>query len=437
VAFFNYILIPGMNLSHPPWVFGLLLVGRAAFQSLREGHFPRPGPFGLALLLFGITTIANGVFAYISDDVRFADYGRTEFQFLLMLGVVFAFTRARLDQYAVARLLKVWVWMAALAAAFGIYEGIARVIGLPVPELPIAARGYVSVHVKEFFGFFAISSWFGEPSWLGSFLLIPLLYVIAVIVLDPPAPFCFRKKWWAPGLAALLLLAMFLCLSQAAYASLLVIAIPVLWSVRGRLRLGRTMRAVGIPALLIVAVAVGFSSGGADIIRAQWERVASIATSWSAPERAWQGTSYSVRVTDMRGGLTLWESAPLTGVGINQVRHVPAARQLLTNAESGSVDSGLVQLLVEQGLVGLGALLLALVLLWERLNQAYARARDPGLKFLLWFLKWGLITDLVNSIFTHPWQHPQRWLVIALAASLLSGLPQDEPATGATPAVSR
>ena len=44
------------------------------------------------------------------------------------------------------------------AAAFGIYEGIARVIGLPVPELPIAARGYVSVHVKEFFGFFAISS---------------------------------------------------------------------------------------------------------------------------------------------------------------------------------------------------------------------------------------------------------------------------------------
>jgi len=87
-----------------------------------------------------------------------------------------------------------------------------------------------------------------------------------------------------------------------------------------------------------------------------------------------------------------------------------------------SVDSGLVQLLVEQGILGFGALLLALAILWERLNRARVRASDPGLQFLLLVLMWGLFIDIVNSAVTHPWHHLQRWTVIALAASLLGTL---------------
>jgi len=128
VAFFNYLLVPGVALSRPPWVVGLALAGVACFGVLREGQLPRPGPFGLALMFFGVTTIANGVPLWLSDPASFADYVRTEFQFLLALGVVFAFVRARLDEERVARLLKVWVWTAAVAAVYGIYQSFARVL---------------------------------------------------------------------------------------------------------------------------------------------------------------------------------------------------------------------------------------------------------------------------------------------------------------------
>src|SRR5205823_8496021 len=123
--------------------------------------------FGLALVLFGITTIINGAVTWVSNgDLR--DYLRIEAQFLIVLGILFAFVRARLDAPAVARLLKAWVWIAAAAALFGIYEEFARVLDLPFPEVPIAIKGYTGVHSKEFFGVFAITSWFAEPSWLAS-----------------------------------------------------------------------------------------------------------------------------------------------------------------------------------------------------------------------------------------------------------------------------
>ena len=423
VAFFNYLLVPGVAISRPPWILGLLLVGRALFQSLREGYLPRPGPFGLALMFFGVTTIANGVLVLVTDAARVADYLRTEFQFLLVLGIVFAFVRARLDEHGVARLLKVWVWTAGAAAAFGIYQSFARVLGLPLPELPVVIKGSTGIVAKEFFGFFAASSWFREPSWLGSFLLVPLLYVLGVILLDAPHPFRFPKRWGA-ALAALLALALFLSLSQAAYVSMLVVAVPLVWSLRDRLRVGRVLRIAGAAAVLMAAIMIPLSRRGADIVQAQWSRFTAIANAWGRPHEVWGITSYGIRMADMRGGITMWQSSPVLGVGINTVRYHRQAA-LLSDPESGSVDSGLLQVLVEQGVVGFGAFVLALLVLWERLARAYTRERDAGRLFLLWFLMWGLVTDVVNSVVTHPWQHPQRWLVIGLAASFLAFLERE------------
>ncbi len=421
IAFVNYTLVPGVVVSRPPVLMGLVLIGWALLQTQREGAVPRPGPFGLMLIVFAATTVLNGAVTRLSGG-NMSDYLRIEGQFLIALAIVFAFVRARLDAHAVARLLKAWVWVAALAALFGVYEEFARVLDLPYPTLPIAIKGYTGVHSKEFFGVFAITSWYGEPSWLGSFLLVPLLYVFGVLVLDPPPPYCFRKKWWAGGLAALFALALFLSLSQAAYASLAVAAIPVLWSLRERIRVGRMVKVTGTALALLTITAFVLGGGGANIMRAQWERVTAIAISWNAPERTTQITSYGVRMSHMLGGLMMWKSAPITGVGINQMPYVPAARRLMGDPTDASVDSGLVQLLVEQGILGFGALLLALAILWERLNRARVRASDPGLQFLLLFLMWGLLIDIVNSAVTHPWHHLQRWTVIALAASLLGTL---------------
>lgn len=422
VAFFNYLIVPSVGMSRPPWVLGLLLVGRAVLQSLREGRIPRPGPFGLALLFFGVSTIANAVLALPAVGGGFTEYLRTEFQFLLCLGVVFAFAQARLDDHSVARLLKAWVWTAGAAAAFGIYEGFARVLRLPLPNLPVLVRGSAGVIAKEFYGFFAVSSWFREPSWLGSFLLVPLVYVISVLLFDPPPPFRFPRRWGGV-LAILLALALFLSLSQAAYFCLLVVAVPLIWSARHRIMVGRVLRNASLAAILLVAITIPLRGKGADLVQAQWARFAAIIERWDRPRDVVPVTSYGLRMADMRAGIILWESSPVVGVGINAVRHYPQAA-LLSDPESGSVDSGLLQVLVEQGLVGLAALVVALVILWERLARAHAREGDPGRRFLLWFLMCGLITDVLNSMVTHPWHHPQRWLVIGMATSFLAFVEQ-------------
>jgi O-antigen ligase len=122
----------------------------------------------------------------------------------------------------------------------------------------------------------------------------------------------------------------------------------------------------------------------------------------------------------MRGGVWIWKSSPIFGVGINNVRHSTEARHYLFDAESGSVDSGLLQVLVEQGIVGFSALAVVLILLWKPLRAAWSREEEPARHWLLWFLMWALAADVVNSLVTHPWHHPQRWLIICMAASYLA-----------------
>lgn len=429
VAFFNYLLVPGVAISRPPWIVGLLLIGSALFRSLRKGSVPQPGPFGLALGGFAATTIVNGVAVWLNPALSVRDYWRSEFQFLLVLGVVWAFARARLSERGVAQLFHAWVWTAGAAALFGLYQAFARILGLPLAQLAIQAKGYSGMLVKEYYGFFAISSWFAEPSWLGSYLIVPLLYLAGVIVFDVAEPIGFaRRRAWL--LLVAIALALFLSLSQAAYATLLLVSVALVWSLRGRLRLGRTLRFGVAIAVVVVPIAFLLRRGGADVIRAQRDRLTGLIAAVRSPAIATAITSYTIRLQDMRAGLALWESSPLLGVGINNVRYHEQAG-LLTDPPSGSVDSGLLQLLVEQGLLGFLALALALAILWDRLRLAYGggREQDEGRRFLLWFLRWGLFADVVNSAFTHPWQHPQRWIVIAAAASLVSYL-EGEAATG-------
>jgi O-antigen ligase len=96
------------------------------------------------------------------------------------------------------------------------------------------------------------------------------------------------------------------------------------------------------------------------------------------------------------------------------------ASRLLYAYQFGAVHSGLLQLLVEQGILGFGMLMLAFVMIWKRLGRVQREDPDPGHRFLAWFLMWGLVTEVVNSIATHPWQHAQHWLIVSLAVAFLA-----------------
>jgi hypothetical protein len=424
VAFFNYLLVSGSAVSRPPWIVGFLLVAVAFVVTLREGRIPRPGPFGLAIMVFALTTILNGLVVWVNPALSWHDYIRSEVQFLFAFSVVYAFARARFNEHQIAKLMHVWVWTAGVAALYAIYQSIARVLGLPFSELTIQAKGFSEMLVKRFFGFSAASSWFAEPSWLGSFLVAPLLYLIGVMLFEAVWPIGFRA-WIGRLLLGVIGLALFLSLSQAAYATILVVFLPLLWQLRGRLRFGQTLAWTAGGMVMVFATVLLLTQRGADVIRAQRERLTAIIEALRAPETASLVTSFGVRLQDMRAGVLLWESSPLVGVGINSVRYDERAR-LLTDPESGSVDSGVLQLLAEQGLLGFGAFCLAVIVLWHRLQRARARQSDAGTRFVLWFLTWALLAEVVNSVFTHPWQHPQRWLVIAFGASLLTQLERRE-----------
>jgi O-antigen ligase len=339
-------------------------------------------------------------------------------QFLLQFGVVFAFARMRFSEQEIGRLARAWVWVAAAAAFYGVYQAIARLFDLPLAYLPIDAKGFSGMVVKAFFGFYAASSWFAEPSWFASFLLVPFLYVIGALVFDVPHSIGFKRST-ALLLTCLLALGLFLSLSQAAYVTLLTVGVPLVWCLRKRLN--RTVVISLVVAFAMAAAGVILMPAGSAIVRAQGARLSGLTEAIRTPDLASEITSYAARIESMRAGIEIWRSSPYIGVGINNVRSHPLA-PTLSDPESGSVSSGLLQLLVEQGVLGFTVLLGFLCVMWQRLYRARVAASDLGNRFILWFLTWGLVVDVVNSIVTHPWQHPQRWLVIAFAVSYLAYL---------------
>lgn len=427
IAAYNFLLVPGVVGSRPPWIMGLIVVGWTVARALRSGTIGRPGGLEFCLAACALATVVNGAFVVgLYADGDFRGYLRSEAQFLLCIGTAFAFVAARLPHAGIAKLMRVWVWTAAVASTYGIYQAFARLYDLPLASLPVQAKGFEGMIIKEFFGFFAVSSWFAEPSWFGSFLLIPLLYVIGCGVLVVRRPFGFSTTT-VTGLAFLLGLALVLSLSQAAYVTMLVIGVPLAWSLRRRLTRVASL-GIGVGVLLTGGVLLLGPSANA-VFQSQYARFTTLLEAARTPELASPITSYGVRMQSIQAGLAMWRTSPYVGVGINNVARHPLSSQL-SDPESGSVSSGMVQLLVEQGVLGVGAVLGFMGLVGLRLRKTFVREPNPERAFVLWFLMWAVALDVVNSFVTHPWQHPQRWLALSLGASLLAFQERGRPGTG-------
>lgn len=407
----------GVGLGRPDWVLGgLLILASLLSRSRRIGHEPSSTEvrkIKFLVLLFNYAISLSIVNLFDANRAQLVDFFSIALQFIFVSMVFFAISNLLLSDDQLLKAFKLWIAVAFVIALYGIYQAFARNMNLPFAYLPISnpsvAHGGMIGRVVG--GYTSVSSVFREPSWLGSYLIAPIILVGGTILFRLHDGFFGKRAAW------LILIALFtsllLSLSLAGFVTLFVVGFLV--AMGAGVRRSKIFLLVIIVVLLIWGLNFLLSrSLNINFIEVLSSRIET--ENLSSPV---EGTSYRNRIKGLIGGLKAWLYHPILGVGLGQLKYYPELAQSLYHRERGWTNNAWVQVLVETGIIGFSALVALIFTVLGLVKQGYNQATNPKYRFLLWACYYILLADIINSIFTHTWHHPQRWFTLSIAALLL------------------
>lgn len=249
---------------------------------------------------------------------------------------------------------------AALTMAFGLYQFIGDLAGLPSSFTGLA-EGYG----RGVFGFPRIQSVGHEPLFYANFLLLPISLVLAFLVL--PQKWFSQKILWI--FLSLLLITLALTLSRGAIIGFLGAAGFLAVTLAPRLITLRNVFVIGVVGVLVLGAVGG-------ILRV----ISPEATSRFVDQLTIQdfGRSDSTvgRLRGWNDAITLWKTSPVVGIGPGN--YGPAILGYPATPPAGGwpvVNNEYIEILAEMGLLGLGIFLTFLLSLFARSYQALTK---PG-----------------------------------------------------------
>lgn len=406
---FSFLNVGERGLARPDWLVGALLMAYCMLESLR-GTLKLPQNItSLLIFLYIVTGLVSGLnILGATMTGQFVDFMTKAFQLLLVTPMFFAIASLPMDEQGLRSVLRLWVFLACLIALHAIYQLFAYVFDLPFKTFELTNPGIAQggQNTRTLFGYTQPTSIFREPSYLGAFLGLPFI-LATTITLSRQAPrFFFTNNRWNWLLVFTLALAILLSNSQAILVSLLIVLAIML-----TLGLLNRMRFLQLLALTVVGsflVGLGLRWLEIDFLTALTYRMNYLVLNLLDPQNTAQVTSFADRLEGVQAGLTVWWSHPLLGVGLGNMAYYSAARAWTNNAW--------LQILVEQGLLGLLALLGACMMLGIELWQLLQVARaDPFWRPLLTAMLATLLLNMVSGLFTYNWTDPLRILPLAMA----------------------
>ena len=249
-------------------------------------------------------------------------------------------------------------WIVAIsipAAGFGIYEFIAKLVGLPLVFFAFESSDYVSKAVLEtsLFRFPRVYGTGVEPAYYGNFLLIPFSLCLVLLLLYPRRSRLVRYAAWLLPVVAC---SLFLTFSTGAWAAATVTLIFTLLLARVR----------GIALLLTVGFLLTFSltmlpanSLPAYLPEIGQSHVSKVEASFEEMDARGIGRARAMEIG---------EQFPVLGVGLgNEMLWMGNA-----NMEIGSYNIFLAQL-SEMGIIGLLSFLLLISVIARSLYLGYRR----------------------------------------------------------------
>jgi hypothetical protein len=247
--------------------------------------------------------------------------------------------------------------------------------------------------------FFAPVGWFMEASWIGSFLVVPFIYLFITLA---QGSYLFKSKLISFLIFLCILFAIVLGYSITTYLSILsgLLFSLVIFRITSAIKIFLSLGLIFIVLIFI----------NAELILFQLSRFAEVWNFLSDFEAGSQdygtATSMYVRSLGFVAGINAFFSNPILGHGIGQS---------LTPFHSGFITH-----LAELGIIGIFFLYLlpfkVIRSLMKYVKGAYTKSSDILManRFIVC-----IIADYINGLITHQPYHLLRWFLISIVFSWL------------------
>lgn len=341
----------------------ILLVGSLVLSTLNSQFTSRSVVF-VVLSIFTIM-IAVGVIDVVSD---FKDYKKIE------------------------KAITVSTWIVVL---FSLWQFGGDLIGLP-----LSVTGLIEGYSKITFGFPRVQAFSKEPLYLGNFLLLPIGLVASRIIAQ-------RQNKFDKLLLFLLIIVFFMTLSRGAILGLLVFfAIIILAYPKKILTKKYIIPAVVALCSAFAVVILIIGSLGNDFQSKFIEHLTmqNYQKSESSVSRiAWAGDA-----------IEAWKTHPLIGIGMGNFGGFQVNYEINNPRSQDIVNNQYLELLAENGIIGLGLFLMIIVTLLTRSKLAFASTNNDSKRALIICLSASFMAMMVQYNFFSTLSIIHIWFTIGL-----------------------
>ena len=343
----------------------------------REFKIPRDPIAWLVILFYLSLTFSFGVAVNLSRSIEV-------FLFMtLAVLVYFTVILVAQDKESLVLAVKGILWGAVAASLMGLYQFFGDMIGLP-NQVTLLKEGYDKIT----FGFARVQAFSQEPLYFANYIFIPLLITVILLLRDKIGGIFNRTL--AVVLAGALIIDFILAISRGAYLGAAVVFILFLIFQAGIIFRFKKL----VPTLIIGVLILG---GALALLLKSEPRALDEFISHIKVEDRGYAESVVARVNASEQALELFELKPTFGVGLGNFG--PIIQNDPTEVPEGGwfiVNNEYLELMAENGIVGLLAFSLLIIALIIRGVAAFFKAKDGFLKALILGLFLALVGILVQ-----------------------------------------
>jgi len=367
-----------------------------------------------AVVAFNIACLLSIINLLGKDITHLVEFSTVWLQLAFVSLLFFSLANLRINSGQLFKVLQVWLLVAFLVSLYTIYQTFARNFDLPFAYLKLndPLRPWQGAGV--FGGYVRPSSTFAEPTYLGTYLLGPIL-----LMMIPRRRVFFQNPLFHYLVLVTILLAFLLAFGLASWLTLIAVVFFAFWK-KGGLRL--IIRVIGI-MFMVGLVILGIQMAGIPFSHITYRFEALFAGLERGGLYAISPGSIGVRLASVTAAFKVWISHPFLGVGLNNVRFYEP--QLIPQWYIGpemtfaGAHNMWVNVLAQVGIIGF----IPFVLIWIRSLQmakgaSYTCQGKEGI--LAQAIFYILLADVIRGLMGISFIHPRVWLHLGLASLICS-----------------
>ncbi len=324
---------------------------------------------------------------------------------ILMFVVYLTVTFMVQDKKALSYVLYGLVYGAIFSAVLGLFQFAGDAVGLPT-QITLLKEGYD----KSTFGFARVQGTAIEPLYFANYIFIPLFLMLVLLVRGQAEKLINKNLAYA--LAVGLLLNFVLTVSRGAYLGLAGAGLVLIISQAKLILRAKTIITTVMIGLIVIVGAY------LALVKSEPRAIDEFIGHVMVNDRD-DGESVVSRVSATKEAFMMWQEHPIFGVGLGN--YGPLVQGDTKDTPEGGwfiVNNEYVELLAENGIVGLGMFVGLLVLVFLRALAAIRKTTDQFLKSVMISLTLALLAVLIQYASFSTIYIFHIWFLIALVSSV-------------------